>query len=153
MPKFSKTEDELVTMFDKWMFALRNLSRLMERPAALQERIFKRLFEQAEIAGFTPQERKEYQESVKDYWDYYSTMKTAHKQGVAEGMEKGLTQGRAEGLSQGRAEGLSQGRAEGLSQGRAEEKIENARRMKSKDFAVEDISEITGLSIEEIEAL
>ena len=25
MPKFNKTEDELVTMFDKWMFALRNL--------------------------------------------------------------------------------------------------------------------------------
>lgn len=67
----------------KKLFALCNLSRLMERPAALQERIFKRLFEQAEIAGFTPQERKEYQESVKDYWDYYSTMKTAHKQGVA----------------------------------------------------------------------
>ena len=145
MPKFSKTEDELVTMFDKWMFALRNLSRLMERPAALQERTFKRLFEQAEIAGFTPQERKEYQESVKDYWDYYSTMKTAHKQGVAEGMEKGLTQGRAEGLSQGRAEGLSQGRVE--------EKKENARRMKARGFAVEDISEITGLSAEEIEVL
>ncbi len=67
----------------KKLLALCNLSRLMERPAALQERIFKRLFEQAEIAGFTPQERKEYQESVKDYWDYYSTMKTAHKQGVA----------------------------------------------------------------------
>ena len=97
----------------------------MERPAALQERIFKRLFEQAEIAGFTPQERKEYQESVKDYWDYYSTMKTAHKQGVAEGMEKGIVQGY----------------------------VETARRMKAKGFAVEDISEITGLSIEEIEAL
>ena len=43
------------------------------------------LFEQAEIAGFTPQERKEYQESVKDYWDYYSTVKTAHKKGIEEG--------------------------------------------------------------------
>ena len=28
---------------------------------------FKRLFDQAEIASFTPQERREYQESVKDY--------------------------------------------------------------------------------------
>jgi conserved hypothetical protein (putative transposase or invertase) len=42
MPKFNKTEDELETMFDKWMFALRNLSRLLERPKALQERIFTR---------------------------------------------------------------------------------------------------------------
>ena len=85
MPKFNKREDELETMFDKWMFALRNLSRLLERPAALQERIFKRLFDQAEIAQFSPAELREYAESVKDYWDYYSTMKTAHKKGKEEG--------------------------------------------------------------------
>ena len=78
MPKFNKTEDELVTMFDKWMFALRNLSRLLERPKALQERIFTRLFDQAEIARFSPKERREYQESIKDYWDYYSTMTTSY---------------------------------------------------------------------------
>ena len=89
MPKFNKREDELVTMFDKWMFALRNLSRLMDRPQALQERVFKRLFDQAEIASFTPQERREYQESVKDYWDYYSTMTTAHQKGRAEGLSEG----------------------------------------------------------------
>ena len=33
MPKFNKTEDELETMFDKWMFALSNLARLLERRA------------------------------------------------------------------------------------------------------------------------
>ena len=35
MPKFNKREDELVTMFDKWLFVLRNLATLLERPAAL----------------------------------------------------------------------------------------------------------------------
>ncbi|MBR1504737.1 MAG: PD-(D/E)XK nuclease family transposase [Prevotella sp.] len=89
MPKFNKRESELETMFDKWMFALRNLSRLLERPQALQERIFKRLFEQAEIASFTAQERREYEESVKDYRDYYSTVKTAHNKGRAEGRAEG----------------------------------------------------------------
>jgi predicted transposase/invertase (TIGR01784 family) len=77
MPKFNKTEDELVTMFDKWMFVLRNLSRLLDRPKALQDRIFDRLFEQAEIAKYSPAERREYEVSVKNYWDYNSTMKTA----------------------------------------------------------------------------
>ena len=38
---------------------------------------FKKLFEQAEIAQYTPEERREYEASVKDYWDYFSTMKTA----------------------------------------------------------------------------
>ena len=85
MPKFNKTEDELVTMSDKWMYALRNLARLMDRPKTLQDRIFKKLFEQAEIAKYNPEERREYVMSVKNYWDYYSTMTSALNRGRAEG--------------------------------------------------------------------
>ena len=129
MPKFNKSEDELVTMFDKWMFALRNLSRLLERPQALQDRVFSRLFEQAEIARFTPKERQEYEDSKKEYWDYYSTMETAHK--------KGLAKGRAEGEAKGRAEGH----------------MEDARRMKADNMPAEQIAKYTGLSIDEITEL
>lgn len=35
IPKFDKKETELVTMYDKWMYVLKNLSKLMQRPAAL----------------------------------------------------------------------------------------------------------------------
>lgn len=125
MPKFNKAENELVTMFDKWMFALRNLSRLLERPKALQERIFARLFDQAEIARFTPQERREYEESIKDYWDYYSTMTTSYNKGI----EKGIAEGKDEANR------------------------ENARRMKADGMTLELISKYTSLSKEEIEAL
>ena len=76
MPKFNKTEDELETMFDKWMFVLRNLSRLLERPVALQDRVFKKLFEQAEIAKYSAAERRQYEASQKEYWDYNSTLET-----------------------------------------------------------------------------
>jgi predicted transposase/invertase (TIGR01784 family) len=89
MPKFQKREDELETMFDKWLFALSNLSKLLERPKALQDRIFTRLFEQAEIAHFTPKERNEYVASRKEYWDNYSIVETAMKKGLAEGQAKG----------------------------------------------------------------
>ena len=121
MPKFNKTEDELVTMFDKWMFALRNLSRLLERPKALQERIFTRLFDQAEIARFSPKERREYQESIKDYWDYYSTMTTSFNKGKAEGKD--------------------------------ETKREHAIKMKELGISPEMISQVTGLTAEEVEKL
>ena len=82
MPKFTKTEDELDTMFDKWMFVLRNLSRLLERPKALQDRIFTKLFEQAEIARYSESERRQYEESKKVFWDNYSVIKTAVHKGV-----------------------------------------------------------------------
>lgn len=81
MPKFNKNEDQLETMFDKWMFVLRNLSSLLKRPAALQERIFEKLFRQAEIAKFTPQELHEYEESVKIYRDLKNTIDTAERKG------------------------------------------------------------------------
>lgn len=77
MPKFNKTEAELETMADKWLYALKNLPRLLERPAALQERVFEKLFRQAEIAKFTPEERQDYEESVKIYRDLKNSLDTA----------------------------------------------------------------------------
>ena len=61
--------------------------------------------------------------------------------------------GFAEGLEEGRAEGREEGREEGRAEGRMNEKYENARKMKSKGFSLEDISEITGLSIDEIKTI
>ena len=141
MPKFRKTEDELVTMFDKWLYVLRNLSRLMERPAALQERVFTRLFEQAEIAKLSPKELFDYEESVKVYRDLINVVETARQKGERSGMEIGLEKGRAEG------------RAEGIEMGVNQNKIDNARRMKQKGFSTEDIAEITGLGKDEIDAI
>ena len=85
MPKFNKEEHELETMFDKWMFVLRNLGNLMERPIALQERVFNRLFEAAEIARFNRRELVEYEDSLKAFRDWYSVMKTTLNKGRAEG--------------------------------------------------------------------
>lgn len=89
MPKFNKTEYELETMFDKWMFVLRNLSRLMERPVALQERIFERLFKAAEIANFDRKELIEYEDSLKNYRDWYSVVSTAEQKGIQKGIQEG----------------------------------------------------------------
>lgn len=145
MPKFNKSEDELVTMFDKWLFVLRNLSRLMARPAALQDRIFTRLFEAAEIAKFTKEQYEAYEESLKVYRDWQNTIVTAEQKGMAKGMEKGLAEGRAQGV----AEGL----AKGIAEGRMEQNIANARSMKLAGLDYEIISQVTGLSKDEIDKL
>ena len=82
--KFDKTEDELVTLYDKWLYVLKNLSRLDERPAALKEKVFTKLFKEAEIAKFTPTELKEYEDSLKAYRDVKNSIDTALEKGREE---------------------------------------------------------------------
>lgn len=157
MPKFNKTEDELHTMFEKWLFVLRNLSRLMERPKALQERVFTRLFEAAEIAKFTKVEYEAYEDSLKAYRDWKNMIDTAmmiaKKEGHEEGRQEGREIGRKEGRKEGLKEGLKEGREEGLKEGLKEKAIETARRMKTKGYPIEEIMLLTDLSEEEITQL
>lgn len=129
IPKFHKREDELQTMFDKWMFVLRNLSRLMERPAALQERIFTKLFDQAEIARFDAKDLKDYEDSVNAYRDIINAINTEGKRKYAEG------------------------RAEGRAEGAEIRTREFARIMLQANEPVDKIMAFTGLTESEIEEL
>jgi len=88
LPKFKKKEKDLKTHFDKWVFVLTHLSKLQDRPKKLQERIFARLFEEAEIAKFTPEEREAYEESLKYYRDIKNVVDTSREEGLKEGFEK-----------------------------------------------------------------
>ena len=54
---------------------------------------FDRLFEEAEIAKFTPQEMREYETSKMAYRDIKNSVDTAKREGIAEGMEKGMKKG------------------------------------------------------------
>lgn len=127
--KFNKSEDELVTLYDKWLFVLKNLSRLDKRPAVLKEKIFNRLFAEAEIAAFNKDELREYEDSLKAYRDIKNSIDTA----LEEGMERGLEQGRAEGRIEGR--------------------MEIVRAMLAKGMDIDMISELTGVSADEIHTL
>ena len=137
MPKFNKTEDELESMFDKWLFVLRNLASLLERPRALQNRVFDRLFETAEIAKFTKTELSEYWDSLKNFRDWYSVISTAEKKGLEKGMEKGLEKGREEGREEGEKK----------------KAMEVARYLKSSGASMELIIGASGLTQKEIEEL
>ena len=89
MPKFTKTEAELKTHYDKWLYVLKNLSEFTDRPAKLQERIFQKLFEQAEIANFNETEYQAYEHSLKIYRDLKNTIDTAFDEGKSEGKIEG----------------------------------------------------------------
>ena len=86
--RFDKTDEELTSLSDKWMYVLKNLSRLDNRPAALREKIFTKLFAAASVARFTPTELREYEDSLKAYRDIKNSLDTAKEEGREEGREQ-----------------------------------------------------------------
>ena len=145
MPKFTKGENELETLFDKWLYAIRNLASLMERPRVLQEKVFFHLFEVAEIAKFNRKERVEYEESLKAYRDWFSVMETAEIRGHEKGFTKGLAEGLEKGMAEGREKGLAEGLEKGMAEGREEERLANARNFKRLGVPIDVIIQATGL--------
>jgi len=137
LANFNKEIDECETVLDKWLFCLKNMSNLLDRPAELQGRVFEKLFRTAEIAKFKPLELKAYEQSIYAYRDIKNGMDTAKKEG--------LEQGRKEGLEEGLKRGVDKGRKEGI--------INTAKNMKSLGIADEVIIQATGLTKEEIERL
>ena len=136
--KFDKSVDELETTFEKWLYVLKNLSRLDNQPQSLRDKIFDRLFTQAEIAKFTPRELREYEDSRKAYRDLKNCLDTAKKEGLEEGEKKGLKKG------------LEQGRAEGRAEGEKTKSIAIAKKMKAMGMDDATIMQATGLSATEL---
>ena len=101
MPNFTKSENELETNYDKWLFALKNLPDLENRPVKLKERIFQRLFEAAEIAKYNPEEKIKYEQSVKVYRDLKNSIDTAFDDGIIEGKIEGKIEGIIRSLQSG----------------------------------------------------
>ena len=116
-------------IIDKWMYALKNLSRLEERPAALRERVFARLFEAAKIAAYTKEERNQYENDMMTENDYRNTIDYARDEGRAEGHAAGLAEGEARG------------------------KAEVARNLLAAGMAADQVSAFTGLTAEQLAAL
>ena len=135
--KFDKSLNELETLYDKWLFALKNLDKLNKRPKAFRDKVFDRLFEAAEITKFTPQELREYEASKIAYRDIKNSIDTAERTGFSKGFDKGKEEGRAEGKV------LS----------KEEANIEIARRMLGMEFTIEQVAAATCLPMELLKKL
>lgn len=138
---FKKAEEELKSLFDKWMYVLQNLSKLQERPKKLQEKIFRQLFEAAEIAKLEPEEMRMYDESLKIYRDNENSLEYAKKLAAKEGLEEGMKKG------------LEKGMKKGLEKGKEVERTEIAKILKKNGASFDLIEKSTGLSREQIEKL
>ena len=135
--KFNKPLEELDTIYEKWLYALKNLYKLTQRPKELCDKVFDRLFEEAEIAKFTPQEMREYETSKMAYRDIKNSVDTAKREGKQEGL----------------AEGIEIGMEKGRAEGKHEANTETAQRLLAMGLSAEQVSKATQLPLEIIKNL
>ena len=120
---------DMATQVERWIYLLKNMETLNRLPWAAQSAVFKKLESIGDVGGMTRAERLQYDEALKKYRDTIS---------VFEGVRM---EGRMEGREEGREEGLKEGA------------IANARKMKAYGLTLEMISDITGLTIDEVKGL
>jgi predicted transposase/invertase (TIGR01784 family) len=101
----------------------------------------KQAYELVDIANLNKEERKMISAAERREQDLIGQMRWAQKVAMAEGKAEGRAEGKAEGKAEGRAEGEAQGLA----------KV--AKNLLAAGMAPNEIAEVTGLSVQEIENL
>ena len=84
------------TVLGKVCYALHNMETLSGRPEGFEGEFFRLLFESAEIAIFTPQEKIKYEYDMRTERDLLNQIAFAKKTGMEEGIEKGIEKGARE---------------------------------------------------------
>jgi predicted transposase/invertase (TIGR01784 family) len=133
LPLFNKTVEQCENFFDRWIYVLKNMYVLENLPKSFQCEAFKKLKEVSDVSKLDSTELSRYERAQRDYWDLTNILNSAEKRGIAKGK--------------------TEGRAEGIAEGKAEEKLSIARGLIKLNLPLADISKVTGLSIEEINAI
>ena len=130
------------SVMDNICWALHEMEHLTERPAELKQEIFKLLFDSAELANFTADERAKYQLDMTTERDIINQIAYARKKGMEEGREEGRELGREEGREEGRELGREEGREEGRKVGREEGFRLMAEQLLKKGMSEEEINQL-----------
>lgn len=98
LPNCKKALSPDASLLDNFCYSLHNLQFLPERPFELRQEIFELLFECADIAKFTPEERIKYDKDMTTDRDRRNQLKKATEQGLEQGLEQGFENGRRQAL-------------------------------------------------------
>ena len=112
-------------MFDKWMYLLKHMHEMVEIPKEFDDPIFSHLFLLAEINTFTSEELIQYQKSLENMGELENIINSTE--------ERAREVGRVEGSH--------------------DKAIEIAVNMLSAGMPVEQIAQLTGLAINEVEKI
>jgi len=114
--------DPLLNVGKKALYFLKNLPDFDHIPSILNEPLFQKAFQIAELANLSREQQTAYEQNLLDYWTTKAAIETAREEGREEGWKEGEEKG----------------------------KREVALTLKRKGFSPEQIREITGLPMDGI---
>ncbi|CAO5674629.1 MAG: hypothetical protein HEEMFOPI_00094 [Holosporales bacterium] len=133
LPKFNKSEDDLLDMIDKWCYFFKyakdtdpeSIKRISKNFAILPT-----VFKELDRAYWTKDELFTYEDTLKKEKDLKAAFDQQYDDGIAKGIELGIEKGKEQGI--------------------LEAKLETARKMKEIGLSIEQIADVTGLSIKDL---
>jgi len=93
LTRFRKSLEQCKTTSDLWLYLFKNLHKLDKIPPKFNNKLFRPVFEVAEICNFNEIELRDYEANMKYLDDYNATIEYAKKEAKREGMEKGVAIG------------------------------------------------------------
>ena len=137
LEKFRKDFEECTDQCEKWLYSIRNMHRLNKCPDGIEGTELEELYNESFYAAWTADQRATYEHNNMNRNDYGNILEERFEDGVAMGVEIGREEGREEGREVGIELGC--------------EKV--AINMIEAKMPVEQIAQLTGLSMEHIEGL
>ncbi len=105
LPRFRKTHHELADEADRWLYVLRHLAELEELPAGYEDmEVYEKLFESAELAALSREDRRYYEEELKRSRDVKNMIDSALDRGTSRGVAIGIDIGQLRGEKMGKHE-------------------------------------------------
>ena len=129
LPCFTKSEAECNTLFDCFIYTLKNMEILDRMPFMAKNAVFKKLAEIADVNTLTQEEHEKYDSSIKVLRDNIAVYQGAIREGEIKGIEEGMKKGRQEG------------------------RIETIKMLLASGMPIEQIATALNVDIEELKAL
>ena len=141
--KFNKSLYELVDMADRWCYIIKHSVELTAEQVKYLSRDGETGMVLEHLAEMSKDDAEYLRETVqlKREWEDLSRKEELEKRA------------RVEGMQEGRVQGMQEGRVQGMQEGEVKRDREIALGMLQKGYEVSEISEVTGLSVAEIEQL
>ncbi|MBQ6062192.1 MAG: hypothetical protein IJK87_01010, partial [Prevotella sp.] len=149
------SEKKMAVMWLRFLTEINDGTRRVSEDL-LQNAEVKRAIEIVEESAFSDAELYAYDK----FWDIIRVERTReydreqkYKQMYVDDLEKATEKGWTEGMEKGMAKGLEKGIEKGIEKGMGQANHNNARKMKALGATPEFITQVTGLSAEEIDTL